>query len=151
MYQERLIGRAPVGQAMKIRFLNRGVADPVTATLTAVDDNYATYNQTSMTPLDPGPVVTSKILSQGGYGYIKLTSEHGDDSTIVRKIYTDFRDAISGFISQGVRGMVLDMRVNAGGDDTLSAAFSGLFYKDTVLYEYQTWYNPADDSIEIWP
>ena len=151
MYQERLIGRAPLGQAMKIRFLNRGAADPVTAILTAVDDNYATYNQTSMTPLDPGPVVTSKTISQGRYGYIKLTSEHGDDSAAVRKIYTDFRDAVAGFISQGLRGMVLDMRVNAGGDDALSAAFSGLFYKDTVLYEYQTWYNPADDSIEIWP
>ena len=151
MYQERLIGRAPVGQEMKIRFLNRGAADPVTATLTATDDNYATYDQTSMTPLDPGPVVTSKILSQGGYGYIKLTSEHGDDSTVVRKIYTNFRDAITGFITQGVHGMVIDMRLNAGGDDALSAAFSGFFYKDTVLYEYQTWYNPSDDSVEIWP
>jgi carboxyl-terminal processing protease len=151
MYQERLIGRAPVGQEMNTRFLNRGTADPVTATLTAVDDNYATYYQTSMTPLDPGPVLASKILSPSGYGYIKLTSEHGDDSTIVRKIYTDFRDAITGFISQGVRGMVIDMRVNAGGDDALSAAFSGFFYKDTVLYEYQTWYNPSDDSVEIWP
>jgi carboxyl-terminal processing protease len=104
-----------------------------------------------MTPLDPGPVVSSKILSPSGYGYIKLTSEHGDDSVAVRKIYTDFRDAIAGFISQGVRGMVIDMRVNAGGDDALSAAFSGFISKDTVLYEYQTWYNPADDSVEIWP
>jgi hypothetical protein len=55
------------------------------------------------------------------------------------------------FNNNGVQGMILDMRVNAGGDDALSAAFSGFFYKDTVLYEYQTWYNPTDDSIEIWP
>jgi carboxyl-terminal processing protease len=151
MHQYRFIGRAPVGNSMKIKFRNRGAADPVIATLTAVDDNYATYNQTSMTPLDPGPVVTSRILQPGGYGYLKLTMEHGEDSAAVRQIFTSFRDAISGFISQGVRGMVLDMRVNAGGDDALAAAFSGFFYSDTSFYEYQTWYNPTDDSIEIWP
>jgi carboxyl-terminal processing protease len=149
--QFRFIGRAPVGKTMKIKFRNRGAIDPVTAILTAVDDNYATYNQTSMTPLDTGPVVSGKILQPNGYGYLKLTMEHGDDSAAVRKIYTDFRDVIMSFNNNGVQGMILDMRVNAGGDDALSAAFSGFFYKDTVLYEYQTWYNPTDDSIEIWP
>lgn len=151
MHQYRFIGRAPVGNTMKLKFRNRGAADPVTATLTAVDDNYATYNQTSMTPMDPGPVVTSKIIQPEGYGYIKLTMEHGEDSAALKQIYIDFRDAITMFNTQGVRGMVLDMRVNAGGDDALSAAFSGFFYQDTVLYEYQTWYNPELDSIEIWP
>lgn len=151
MNQYRFIGRAPVGSAIKIKFLNRGAPDPVTATLIAVDDNYATYNQTSMTPMDPGPVVTSKIIQPEGYGYIKLTMEHGEDSAAVKQIYTDFRDAITSFNTQGVHGLVIDMRINAGGDDALSAAFSGFFYPDTVLYEYQTWYNPAHDSIEIWP
>jgi len=151
LHQCRFIGRAPVGKTMKIKFLNRGTSSPATAVLTAVDDNYATYRQTSMTPLDTGQIVTSNILPPSGYGYIKLTMEHGEDSTEVRKIYTDFRDAISNFNNNGATGMILDMRVNAGGDDALSAALSGFFYNDTTLYEYQTWYNPADDSIEIWP
>jgi len=152
LHQCRFIGRAPVGKTMKIKFLNRGTTNPVSTILTAVEDNYATYNLTSMTPLDMiSPVVTSNILQPSGYGYIKLTMEHGEDSAALKKIYTDFRDAISYFNSNNVSGMILDMRVNAGGDDALSAALSGFFYKDTVLYEYLTWYNPTDDSIEIWP
>jgi len=86
------------------------------------------YNQTSMTPWT-WPVVTSKTISQGRYGYIKLTSEHGDDSAAVRKIYTDFRDAIAGFISQGLRGMSLNMRVNAGGMMPSRPLFQVFFIK----------------------
>ncbi len=153
MNQYRFIGRAPVGCSIKLKFKNRGADDPVTVTLIAVDDNYDTYNQTSMSPVEsnPGPVVSSRIIEPEEYGYIKLTMEHGDDSAAVKQIYNGFRNAIEGFNTQGVHGLILDMRVNAGGDDALSAAFSGFFYQDTVLYEYQTWYNPANDSIEIWP
>ncbi|MDD4602774.1 MAG: S41 family peptidase [Bacteroidales bacterium] len=149
--QCRFIGRAPVGKTMKIKFLNRGTTDPVTVTLTAVDDGYATYDQTTMTPLDQGPAITSKILTPGGYGYIKLTSEYGQDSSIVKQIYLDFRNAITNFNAQGVPGLILDMRVNLGGEDALSAAFSGFFYSDTTLYEYMTWYDPDSDSLKIWP
>jgi carboxyl-terminal processing protease len=89
--------------------------------------------------LDQGPAITSKILTPGGYGYIKLTSEYGQDSSIVKQIYLDFRNAITNFNAQGVPGLILDMRVNLGGEDALSAAFSGFFYSDTTLYEYMTW------------
>jgi len=148
--QGRLIGRAPVGGTIKIQFLNRGSADPVTATMAAVDDNYLTYDQTSMHPVEPVPGVFSHIIQPSGFGYIKLNSE-GGDSAFLKKVYTDFKDALMSFDQQGVKGLVIDMRVNCGGDDALSAAISGFFQTDTVLYEYQTWYNPADDSIEVWP
>lgn len=152
MNQCRFIGRAPVGDTMKIMFQNREKHDPVTSILTAVDDQYATYHQTSMWVYASGPTVTSEIIQPEGFGYIRLTGESaGDDSAVTRKIYTDFRDALLAIRESGSRGLILDMRINYGGMDALSAALAGFFYQDTSLYENLTWYNPETRSLEIIP
>ena len=149
--QFRFIGRAPIGKSLKVKFLNRGAANPLTAILTAVDDNYATFDQTSLLPVDPTvPVVSYSILQPGGYGYLKLTQEPGD-SAAMAQVYTSFRQAITSFITAGSRGMILDMRVNAGGEDLLSAALSGFFTTDTTLYEYTSYYNQLSGLFELWP
>ncbi|MEI8005995.1 MAG: S41 family peptidase [Bacteroidota bacterium] len=148
--QFRFIGRAPVGKTMKVKFLNRGAAGPLTAVLTAVDDNYATFDQTSLLPIDPGPTISYSILQPGGYGYIKLTSEPGD-SAAMAQAYTGFRKAVDSFITAGARGLILDMRINTGGEDLLSAALAGFFTTDTTLYEYRSFYNPGTGQFDIWP
>jgi len=134
--QFRFIGRAPVGKSMKIKFRNRGVQDPFTAIEIAVNDNYATFDQTSLSPLAPGPVVSHEILDPSGYGYIRLTAEAGDSAALAQ-IYTGFRSAITLFNSRDTPGLILDMRENVGGADYLSAAISGFFSTDTILYEYK--------------
>ena len=50
MQQLRLIGRASLWSTVKIKFLNRGSSDTVSAILTATDDSYATYRQTIVLP-----------------------------------------------------------------------------------------------------
>ncbi|MBE0646189.1 MAG: T9SS type A sorting domain-containing protein [Bacteroidales bacterium] len=148
--QCRFIGRASVGTTMKIKFRNRSSSGSLTATLTAVDDNYATFSQTSLLPVDPGPPVFYEILQPGGYGYLKLTTE-GGDSAFLANIYTGFREAITLFNANDARGMILDMRINTGGADMLSAALSGFFTSDTLLYEQQFFYNPGSGQFELWP
>ncbi len=148
--QGRMIGRAAAGHTMKVKFVNRDSSNEVTATLTAVDDNYLTYNQTSMHPVEPALGVFSKVLQPSGYGYIKMNYEAGD-SVQIRTDYLKFKNALAGFNQQGVKGVVLDFRVNSGGNDGLAAALAGLFHTDTVLYEIQTWYNVNTGSIEIMP
>ncbi|MCX6286482.1 MAG: S41 family peptidase [Bacteroidetes bacterium] len=148
--QFRFIGRAPVGRNMKVKFLNRGAIGSVTALMTAVDDNYLTFDQTSLLPIDPGPTISYSILQPYGYGYIKLTSEPGDSATMAQ-VYISFRQAITSFNTAGVPGMILDMRVNTGGEDLLSAALSGFFTTDTTLYEYRSFYNPGSGQFELWP
>ena len=150
LQQARLIGRAGIGKTMKVRFLNRGSSNPLTATLTAVDDNYATYDLTTMTLLDPGPVVSSHLIQPENFGYVKLTMEHGEDSAAAKKVITDFRDVVANFNNSDVRGMILDMRINAGGEDAIATAISGLFIKDTTFYEYWGILDTADDSIKIY-
>jgi carboxyl-terminal processing protease len=149
--QYRFIGRAPIGHSIKIKFQNRGASDPVSVTLIATDDNLSTFNQTAIVPVfDPESSVTAEILQPSGFGYIKLTSVYGDSVTII-DLYTDFRDAIISFINSNVPGMILDLRSNVGGFDGIAAALSGFFYDEVAFYEYQTWYNPESDSLEIVP
>ncbi len=147
--QYRFLGRAPVGNTLKVKFLNRGASLPVTATLTAVDDNYATYDQTTQSPAESIEGITTDVLA-GGYGYIKLNTVYGDSAGI-KMIYTDFRDAIIGFNENDAPGLILDMRINTGGYDALAAALAGFFYSDTTFYESQSWYNPDCDSLQMWP
>jgi len=69
----------------------------------------------------------------------------------VKTIYTGIRDALISFKANNAPGLVFDLRVNSGGNDALAAAIAGFFYTETTLYEYQAWYNPESDSLEIWP
>ena len=148
--QFRFIGRAPIGKSIKIKFLNRGTSEPITAEMTTVDDHYATFDQTSLLPIASGPTISSEILQPGGYGYIRLTSEPGDSAGMA-KVYTDFRQALVSFIAAGAKGMILDMRVNTGGADILSAALSGFFTTDTTFYEQQYYYNPQSGRFDLYP
>ncbi|GAB1419215.1 hypothetical protein MASR2M12_19800 [Bacteroidales bacterium] len=150
--QCRFIGRAPIGNLLKVKFLNRNQTNPITATLTAVDDQYETYHQTNMWVVEPGPEVSSAFIPDTPFGYIKLTTESsGADSTITKKIYTDFRDALQQFKEHDVKGLILDMRINSGGLDALSAALAGFFYTEPVLYENLSYYDPELGSLEIFP
>ncbi len=149
--QCRLVGRAPVGRTMEVKYRNRGTSEPVTCQLVAVDDHYSSYDQTSLSPLEPGPVVSWKTTGDKGYGYLKITTEGAGDDAGVLKIYSDFKAAIVALNDLNVPGLVLDVRANTGGMDDLSAAISGFFYSDTVLYEYQTFFNLNTGTIDLMP
>ena len=67
------------------------------------------------------------------------------------KVFTDFRDVVTNFNGGGVGEIIIDLRVNAGGEDALAAAISGLFCKDTAFYEYWAQYDLVSDSVKIYP
>ncbi|MDP4281464.1 MAG: S41 family peptidase, partial [Bacteroidota bacterium] len=150
MNQDRLVGRAPVGKSMKIKFRNRGSADPVETTIVAVDDHYESFDKTTMGFVEPGPIVSYKILDPEKYGYLKMT-DMGTDSASRAEHYQTFREAITEFNNAGSRGMILDLRVNRGGYDMLAAVLSGFFQTDTSLYEYNYLYDYDSHSFSINP
>jgi len=142
--QCRLIGRAPIGSLIKIKYKNRGDLNPNTITLTSVNDNYKTFDLTSMIVLKE-PEVSSRILD-GGYGYLEITSCIPPVSVL-----TDFMSAFIPLSSNPIvkqNGMILDLRINSGGQDCFAAAVAGCFYSDTTFYEYQSFYDPATNSFQ---
>ena len=142
--QCRLIGRAPIGSLIKIKYKNRGDQNPSTKTLSAVNDNYKTFDLTSMIVLKE-PEISAKILD-GGYGYLEITSCVPPPSVI-----TDFMSAFISLSSNPIvkqNGMILDLRINSGGLDCFAAAVAGCFYSDTTFYEYQSFYDPVTKSFQ---
>ena len=143
LQQCRLIGRAPVGTVMKIKYKNKGDLNPVTKNITSVYDDYKTYDLTTMLPIKT-PEISYKILQPSGYGYLEITSCI-PPTTVV----TEFMSALMYLLSNNIKGMVVDLRINTGGIDAFAAAVSGCFYPDTTFYEYQSFYDPASTSFKI--
>jgi carboxyl-terminal processing protease len=143
LIQCRLIGRAPVNATMKIKFKNRGDVNPTTQNISAVNDNYATYDLTSMLPIKT-PEISYKILEPSGYGYLEITSCIPPVTVV-----TDFMSAFINLLSANLKGMVVDLRINTGGMDAYAAAVAGCFYPDTTHYEYQSFYNPSTSTFQV--
>jgi carboxyl-terminal processing protease len=142
LLQCRLIGRAPVNTTMKIKFKNRVEVNPITTTITAVSDNYETYDLTSMLPIKT-PEISYKILEPSGFGYLEITSCIPPVTVV-----TEFMSAFINLLSANPKGMVVDLRINTGGMDAYAAAVAGCFYPDTTFYEYQHFYNPANGNFQ---
>ncbi|MGD1006953.1 MAG: S41 family peptidase [Ignavibacteriaceae bacterium] len=143
LQQCRMIGRAPVRTTIKVEFENKGDVTPTTINLTAVNDNYATYNLTSMLPI-LSPQISNKILQPSGYGYLQITSCIPPTSVV-----TDFMNAFAALLADSIKGLVVDLRINTGGQDFFAAAVAGCFYSDTSLYEYQSFYDPTTSAFQI--
>lgn len=150
LQQYRFIGRAPVGESIRIKFKNRGASETVNATLYAIGDNYLSYNVTTLsTNRDTLPAVSFEILQPEGYGYIQVTS--CGSPAMILDIYNEFKNALQSFIDIDVPGIILDLRQNEGGEDNLAAALAGFFYQDTTHYESVSFFNEDGGEFTVLP
>lgn len=154
LHQQRLLTRGPVGATATITVGNSTVSLPRTVTLTAYDDGYANLKQTSwflgaevndygverswedILPQISNESVTVRTLP-GNYTYIAVYDESYD-------VYQPFKVAMQDAIANKTPGIVLDLRFNSGGDDSLAACFAGWFVKEPAFYEYATKYDPGN-------
>jgi len=155
--QSRYLVRAPVGAARRVVFRNRGERVTHGVRLTAVDDDFETLRMTdSRSVLGKGTwperVVEHAVLP-GGVGYLRvyfeldLPAELPGDHT---PTLTLFREAVAELIAAQVKGVVLDIRGNAGGYDSMPPAFMASFYARRSFYEYQNYLDPATGTFQIW-
>ncbi len=148
--------RAPVGATKAVTFKNLGDSAAKAVTLTAVDDGMETLAFTNpyydFKGLKPQKLIESKTLP-GDVGYIKIIVEANmpeaqpGDHTPTTEL---FKQAVDSLIKANVTGIVLDVRGNLGGEDSMVSDFLLSFYKDSTLYEYQNWYNAENGKMEIW-
>jgi len=94
------------------------------------------------------PSVNSKILS-GNIGYIQITQFSDDTSSLAQQAAQKFKDA-------GVKGIILDLRDNPGGEVTAAVNASSLWLKagQTIMVEktgntvVQTYTATGDDILQ---
>lgn len=99
----------------------------------------------------PESMVEKKILS-GSIGYIKLWGEFDADFKNTGKAPSTlglYRSALVEFNNANVKGLIIDIRNNVGGLDSMVADMLASFYSEKTLYEYQNCFNSVTGSWEL--
>lgn len=141
--QVRLLTRGPVGSSVQVAFKNPGQVSSQTATLTAVDDAGRSFSLLNFAPRpDFSDQVDYRILPEG-YGYVLVRMEYdmSNPGGYPTRIYQQFQEAITSFVSAGVPGVIVDLRGNYGGSDQLAADLCGFFYSSPAFYEEQEYFD----------
>ena len=161
--QYQMLVIRPEGSQSTVTFRKDGGGGDQNVTLTATDDGGEILKKSSLWvnpeikkkkphELDANVLVQYSQLPSG-YGYLFLGAlmdivayQEGLDP--LTPIYDKFKEAIQFFTDQDVPGIIVDLRANMGGSDSLAAGLSGFFYQAPVFYEYQNWYNNITGTFE---
>ncbi|WP_053375268.1 S41 family peptidase [Paenibacillus sp. FJAT-27812] len=148
-FQGRLMARAPIGQEVKVAYRNLEEKAINEATLKAYDDQYETLKETKVQitqkDLDASPVEGSIIGD--GYGYVKI--KHFLAQSTFPAPDQSLAQQLKQFQKDKVKGLVIDLRDNPGGEDSLAAAMAGFFVSEKKHYEYVSYYNRNTGRFEI--
>lgn len=130
--QLRFLVRAPVGSRVTVTFRNRGSAAPAERTLAASPAGEEPRQFSPIRKLVFGCLVTSRTLP-GGEGYLRVELE-------LPTLPCPFperavRSALDGFAESGAAGVVLDVRGNGGGMDTMVPRIVAFFIPARRIYE----------------
>jgi len=112
----------------------------------------AGYSAIDFTGKREQSMVVKKTLP-GNIGYVRVLAEidlpsqlPGNHTPTARQ----FQDALKEFSAQGVKGVVVDIRNNNGGSDSMVTQMMGPLYSRKTFYEYQNYVNPKTGKMEIW-
>jgi carboxyl-terminal processing protease len=146
--QGRFMVRAPIGRDIQVTFKNKGDNEIKEVTLKAYDDNYETLKKTRVKLNKTDAPVEGKVLSNG-YGYVKIryflpsaTMPHPEQ--VLGNLLKEFQQ-------KQIKGLIIDVRDNPGGDDDLVTAMAGYLVKEPKFYEYVSYYNHRTGKFEINP
>lgn len=143
--QGRFMVRASIEKEVQVKFENMGENKIKEVTLKAYDDNYETLNKTKLKLIKGEDPVEGKILSNG-YGYIKIKYFLNTDTSSPEKV---IEDKIKMFQAKKIKGLIIDLRNNPGGDDDIAASIAGHFANENKFYEYVSYYNKYTKKFEI--
>lgn len=147
----RFLVRAPVGNEAEITYQNPSATSPTTVRLSAVDDKLETLQRTQILNEKFNrfePPVQAEILPSG-IGYIKITviSAVPGGATPVE----DIKEAIEMFIEEEVPGIIIDVRGNIGGADSMVPNMVDFFFENQDFYEQAAYYNINTKNFEVAP
>jgi len=145
------LARAPLGSQAVISFQNLDETAARTATLEALDDQFAPVRAAAPRSENftlRSPNVTWRVLP-GGVGYLKVRAEFPTLSQLLPERIV--RQAVDGFSRAGVRAVILDARSNIGGADKLVPLIMGWFVGERQFYEQVTLYDDETRRFEIVP
>ncbi len=165
----RYLVRAPIDTKLSLSFKNIE-GEIIKASLVAFDDKGVslkkTYPATILSdglrdlilgvkdPQDPPESMVEKKILDGNIGYLRIWGLFDADLMGTGETPSTlglFKAALEEFNQKKVKGLILDIRNNVGGLDSMVADMLASFYTEKTLYEYQSAYNTLTGSWEICP
>lgn len=138
--QHQLLTRAPIGTRRTLTFRNQGDAHTKTVTLTARRDNFRPYwkavlGETAVFPQEP----ISHAILDNNIGYIQIAALEPTSGELSPVDAMD--QAMEQLVRANVPALILDVRGNRGGLDTLIPPMMSYFTSTRLLYEGITTHN----------
>jgi carboxyl-terminal processing protease len=127
-----LLTRAPVGTSVSITFRNPDETEVRQVSLTAIDDNYSTFDKAYLMGDHTYEAYLKWEILPDGYGYIQIVGE---------MLYPpinpvgEVRKAVREFVAADVPGVIMDLRVNMGGYDEMAPLMMSFFATEPLFYE----------------
>jgi carboxyl-terminal processing protease len=147
--QGRFMVRASIGQKVQVEFRNRDSNVTRIASLTAYDDQYETLKKTRVkltkADLDVSPI-EGKVLVNG-YGYVRI--KHFLATSLFPNPEIELKQTIQMLQDRKVKGLIIDLRNNPGGEDELAAKMAGYFIRTEKHYEHVSYYNRYTKAFEL--
>ena len=147
LVQHQLLTRAPTGTERTVTFRNQGASQAQTVALKARDDSYRTYEKSVYWEMyeSPTEAVQYRVL-EDSVGYIHIASL--EPSPNVSDPAKAVNQAVRQTLDENVQALILDVRGNRGGLDTLVPRMMRHFTSTRLHYEDITYYNRLFGSFQ---
>jgi C-terminal processing protease CtpA/Prc len=144
--QVKYLTRMPPETRVTIEFLNPGENSPRERTLEAiieVDSYFAMIPSFNFDELELP--IEGEVLDGVGLGYVAIKT-FGDDYNLLARLWERY---IENLIDNEIPGLIIDMRVNRGGNGGLAFDFVEYFFDEEIVLSKRLYYNEISGEFEI--
>jgi C-terminal processing protease CtpA/Prc len=148
LQQVAFLTRAAPGAKVDVTFRNPNSTQTQSITMTAESEIGSLL--LAIPELNQDPValpVEGHILSNSGLGYIRINTFNSDDNLMARL----WEHYLKGMIDQKTPGIIIDIRVNGGGNALLALDFAGYFFNQKIDLYHTAYYNERTGKFEFEP
>jgi carboxyl-terminal processing protease len=135
--------RLPPGESVAVTFKNPGEAQPTTVEMQA-EAEYDSLIQAIPSFLADELALPIEACIVDGLGYIKINT-FSDDFNLMAQLWDRYMKQL---IELEVAGLILDLRVNGGGNSGLARDFAGYFYEEETVLMKRSYYNERTGQFE---
>jgi C-terminal processing protease CtpA/Prc len=145
LQQVIFLTRVPPYTEVTITYKNPGATQAKTTKMTAevdYDSLFAALPEFSLDELSPP--IEAEVLDDSGLGYIRLTT-FSDDYNLLASLWNRY---IQDLIDNDIPGLIIDVRVNFGGNSSLATDFAAYFFDEEMTISRSSYYNETSGKFE---
>jgi C-terminal processing protease CtpA/Prc len=143
--QANFLTRMPPNTRLTVTYRNPGEVSNEEAELQAVveyDSLFATIPSFNFDLIELP--IEARVLDNVGLGYVQITT-FSDDYNLLARLWERY---ISNLIDNEVPGLIIDLRVNGGGNGGLALDFAEYLFDESFVVSQRLYYNEITEQFE---